>query len=416
MTTNKLTTEERIVAAILLCFPILLLTVKGGMNTLFFVLVALSLFMIYKNRQAHPPYRDGNSLAFIIAMTSSMIAIFVSQLYNGDFAMRHYDAASRFLLAIPIFFALRNSNIRTLSWLQYGLPLGAISALLVFLLIPSQYEHTERASTAFLHPIYFGDLALILGFLSLYSVNWFHQDNASIVILKSLGCLVGIHVSIISQSRGGWIAIPILLVAWLIFKNKKHRIVKLSFALPLLLLTLLASYFYNDIVQQRIDQIFLDLTAFSNGHTDTSVGQRLQLWKAALYLYGNNPIFGVGPEGFSQAMTALSQSGFITEEAAQLGRGEVHSQILSSLVGLGILGILSILSIYFVPLFIFIQSTKSTSNAKRTAGMMGVCLTLGFFLFGLTVETFNIKMLVSFYSLTLAVLLAVATHHEDMDA
>lgn len=416
MTANKLTTEERFVAVILFCFPLLLLTVKGGMNTLFFVLVALSLLKIFKNRRVHPKYLDENGIAFIFVMASSMVAILVSQLHNGTFSLRHYDAASRLLLAVPIYFALRNANIRTITWLQYGLPLGAISALLVLLLIPSQYEHTERASTAFLHPIYFGDLALILGFLSLFSVNWLRQDSASIVILKISGCMVGIYVSVISQSRGGWIAIPILLVAWLIFQNKKHRIVKLSLALPLLLVTLLASYFFIDIVQQRIDRIFLDLAAFANGHTDTSVGQRLQLWKAALYLYGNNPLFGVGPEGFANSMTALSQSGFITDEAAQLGRGEVHSQILASLVGLGIPGLLSILSIYFVPLFLFIKSTKSTSSAKRTAGIMGVCLTLGFFIFGLTVETFNIKMLVSFYSLTLAVLLATATHKEELDA
>jgi O-antigen ligase len=37
---------------------------------------------------------------------------------------------------------------------------------------------------------------------------------------------------------------------------------------------------------------------------------------------------------------------------------------------------------------------------------MGMCLTLGFFVFGLSVETFNLKMTAAFYSLTVAVLLA----------
>ncbi|MFA6970071.1 MAG: O-antigen ligase family protein [Gallionella sp.] len=416
MPANKLTSEERILAILLFCYPLLLLTVKGGMNTLFFMLVALSLFTIFKSRRERPQYLDGSAIAFMLVMASGVAAIFLSQLYHGNFSARHYDAASRLLLAIPVYLVLRNANIRTLSWLQYGLPLGAISALLVVLLIPGHYANSDRASTAFLHPIYFGDLALMLGLLSLFSINWLSRDSTSIVTLKTFGCLAGIYVSIISQSRGGWIAIPILLTVWLVMQNKKRGIIKLSYAFPLLLITLLASYFFVDIVQQRIDRIFLDLAAFSNGQADTSVGQRLQLWKAALYLYSNNPVFGVGPEGFANSMTALSQSGFITEEAAQLGRGEVHSQILANLVGLGIPGLFSILSIYFVPLFIFMRSTKSSSNAKRTAGMMGICLTLGFFIFGLTVETFNIKMLVSFYSLTLAILLAAATHHEKVAA
>ena len=40
---------------------------------------------------------------------------------------------------------------------------------------------------------------------------------------------------------------------------------------------------------------------------------------------------------------------------------------------------------------------------------MGMCVTLGFFVFGLTVETFNLKMTAAFYSTTIAVLLAAAT-------
>ena len=42
--------------------------------------------------------------------------------------------------------------------------------------------------------------------------------------------------------------------------------------------------------------------------------------------------------------------------------------------------------------------------------MMGMSVTLGFFVFGLTVETFDLKMTAAFYSLTVAVLLAITTH------
>lgn len=413
MSKDKLTIEERIVAIILFCYPVLLLNVKGGMNSLFFLLLAVSLVMLFKQRKLHNQILDSRTILLFLTMSSGLAAIFLSDLYHSDFILRHYDATSRLLLAVPMYLVLRNVNIHCFSWLQYGLPLGAISALLIVLLFPHHYVNTDRASITFLHPIYFGDLALMLGFLSLFSINWLNQDYKPVIVLKIFGLLAGIYVSIISQSRGGWLIIPILLTVWLILQNKKRGLIKLSYAFPLLLITLASSYFFVDIIQLRIDRIFLDLTDFSHGQTDTSVGQRLQLWKAALYLYGNNPIFGVGPDGFADSMAALSQSGFITKEAAQLGRGEVHNQILANLVSQGIPGLLSILSIYFIPLFMFIKSTKSNSNIKRTAGLMGICLTLGFFVFGLTVETFNIKMLASFYSLTLVVLLAVATHKQD---
>lgn len=396
-----------LISTVLLCYPALLFAIKGGMNALFFLLVALSLLTLFSQGRNHPKYFDGNATVFTVAMLSGILAIFLSQAWHGDFNMRPYDAASRLLLAVPVFLALRSIGLRTISLLQYGFPLGAIASLIMVLLMQGNYPYSGRASTAFMHPIYFGDLALMLGFLSIFSINWLKKDSAAIIALKIAGALAGIYVSVLSQSRGGWVAIPILLVVWLVLQ--KRQAIKLSYALPLILLALLASYFFVDIVQQRIDWIFNDIRAFSIGQADTSVGQRFQLWKAALYLYGQNPLFGVGPEGFAHSMEALGQSGFITAEAAQLGRGEVHSQILASLVGLGIPGLLSVLSIYFVPLYIFLKATDSNSNIRRTAGMMGLCLTLGFLIFGLTAELFNIKMIASFYGLTVAALLAGAT-------
>ena len=401
-----------IISAILLCYPALLFAIKGGMNSTFFLLATLSLFMIFKQRQEHRKYFDSNAIAFTVAMSSSMVAIFLSQAFHGNFDPHPYDGASRFLLAVPVYLALRTTNLRTLTTLEYGLPLGAIGALLIALLAHGDYAYAGRASSAFMHPIYYGDLALVIGFLSLFSINLNNQDRPLLIAIKTIGFLAGITVSILSQSRGGWITVPILLTIWLSMQNNKHRYIRMSYAFPILIVSLLASYFFLDIVQQRIDRIFFELANFSNGQADSSVGIRLQLWKAALYLYTENPLFGVGPDGFAESMAALSQSGFITADAAQLGKGEVHSQMLANLVGLGIPGLLSILSIYFLPMFLFWKSTQLSVNSRRIAGMMGICLTLGFFIFGLTVETFNIKMIVSFYSLTLAVLLAIAHHRE----
>lgn len=409
---QKYPTRMLIISAILLCYPVLLFAMKGGMNSLFFLLVGLSCFTLVRQRQVHPKYFDNNATALAVAFSSAAIAIFLSQAYHGNFDPHPYDGASRFILAIPVYLVLRNVRLRTIASFQYGLPLGAMTALLLITFTSGHYSGTDRASTVFMHPIYFGDLTLMLGFLSLFSINLFNRDTPLLTALKILGCVAGIYVSILSESRGGWIAIPVFLTLWLVVQNKKQQYIRLTYALPLLVVTLLAGYFFIGIIQHRIDRIFYELANFSNGQADSSIGIRLQLWKAALHLYGNNPLFGVGPDGFAQSMTALRQSGFITPEAAKLGRGEVHSQILASMVGLGIPGLLSILAIYFVPLFMFCKATRSSVNAQRTAGMMGICLTLGFFLFGLSVETFNIKMIVSFYSLTLAVLLAIA-HHQD---
>jgi O-antigen ligase len=411
MTVKNSLATNRIIMLILLCYPVLLLTVQGGMNALFFLLLILSVFCLYRApKSLHKDQWDAYTLAFALAMASPILAVFLSQSYHGEFTARSYDGPSRFLLAVPIYLTLRQIKISTLTMLQYGLPLGAISALLVVFIVADHQPFFPRAGNTFVNPIHFGDLALIMGFLSLFSINWAGRDPLYIVILKSLGLLAGLFVSVQSESRGGWIAIPVVLLTWLIIQNKERGLLRLLMAMVPPLLFGITSYFLINIIHQRVDEVYSDIVAAWHGNLDTSIGIRLQLWKAALYLFRENPIFGVGLDGYASMMSTLTQSGFITSKAADFGRGEVHNEILANMAKLGIVGLLSILAVYFVPLIIFLRTLKSNSDTKRTAAMMGGCLVLGFLVFGLSVETFDMKMNAAFYSLTLAVLLAIATN------
>jgi O-antigen ligase len=258
--------------------------------------------------------------------------------------------------------------------------------------------------------IHYGDMALMLGFLSLFSINWATRDCAPVLILKICGLLAGLYLSVQSGARGGWAAAPVLMLIWWLSHNPKISRPKLATAILSILLVASLGYALVGMVQHRLDLIYQDLADFHHGNKDTSIGDRLQLWQAACYLFAEPPVFGVGPDGFAQMMTTLSNSGMLTTEAARFGRGEVHNEILAKAVGLGVFGLLSILSVYAVPLVIFMRSTRSPVAQTRTAAFMGICLVTGFFIFGLTVEIFNLKMTVAFYGLTVAVLLAAASH------
>jgi O-antigen ligase len=404
MTVKNSLATNRIIMLILLCYPVLLLTVQGGMNALFFLLLILSVFRLYRApKLLHRDQWDAYTLAFALAMASPIFAVFLSQSYHGEFTARSYDGPSRFLLAIPIYLALRQIKTNSLIVLQYGLPLGAISTVIMTLILSDHQPYYPRAGTAFINPIHFGDLALILG-------NWTGRNSLYAVTFKILGLLAGLFVSVQSESRGGWIAIPVVLLTWLIIQNKERGLLRLLMVMVPPLLFGITSYFLINIIHQRVDEVYSDIVAAWHGNLDTSIGIRLQLWKAALYLFRENPIFGVGLDGYASMMSTLTQSGFITSTAADFGRGEVHNEILANMAKLGIVGLLSILAVYFVPLIIFLRTLKSNSDTKRTAAMMGGCLVLGFLVFGLSVETFDMKMNAAFYSLTLAVLLAIATN------
>ncbi len=399
---------SRFVIVTMLSYPILLLTVQGGMNGLLFLSVLASLFyLIRRSKSPTKSLWDSYSIAFSFAMASPMLAVFLSEAYHGTISAPPFDGPSRFLLAIPVFLAWRQIEIHTIAYMQYGLPLGALSALFGAMVAWPKWEVNNLY---FVNSIHFGDLALMLGFLSLFSINWERRDPIPVLALKIIGCMVGIFVSVQSDARGGWIAFPVLMFIWWLSHNPKYSWTKHLVALMFILFIALLGYELIGIIQHRMDLIYQNLEDFQRGNSDTSIGIRLQLWHAAWYLFSENPIFGVGPGGFAQMMTPLSNNGMLTPIAASYGRGEVHNEILAKSSELGIFGLLSLMSIYAVPLIIFINATRSSISFERSAAFMGICLVAGFFIFGLTVEIFNLKMTVSFYSLTIAVLLAASIH------
>ena len=402
---------EYMFGAILLCYPALLFLVRGGMNGAFFMLTILALFLLI-SRKAYKNKLDRADRYFSIAMASGLIAILLSQLYHHDMIARYFDSDSRFLLAIPVLLALRHINIRVLSILQYAFPLGAIAALTAVLVINPNVR--TYASTSFMNHIHLGDMALLLGFLSLFSVNWTGRDHLVVKLLKIIGLFARLAISVLSGARGGWIATPVFVFVY--FRTNGRLLNKFLLVMLSIGVVGLLGYFFIEPIHQRLWMIYSDLSKFSGGHEDTSIGVRLQLWKAAIHLIAANPVFGVGAAGFARAMDGLSASGFITSTAAGYGKGEVHNEILAHTVRFGIFGLISILAVYFVPFAIFLRAAQSKIRQQNVAAMMGMCVTLGFFVFGLTVETFDLKMTAAFYSLTVAVLLAIATHDKQTQA
>ena len=406
------TTFDYLFGVVLLCYPALLFLIRGGMNGSLFLLAALSLFLLARRRDK-VNYLDKEDTIFGVAMSSGLVVILMSQLYHQDLSARYFDSAARFLLAIPILLASRFIKERALFVVQYAFPLGAMAAFVAIMMTNPAVRYS--ASTSYMNHIHQGDLALMLGCLSLFSLNWIRTDHIMIKLLKVMGFIAGLTVSILSSARGGWIAIPIFVAVFVHFRAKGKFLNKIALVILLVGVMGLLGYFLVDAFRQRLGLIYSDLALFTTGNVDTSIGIRLQLWKAALHLIAENPIFGVGADGFGRAMDTLSASGFITSVAASYGKGEVHSEILAHTVRFGIFGLFSILAIYFVPFVLFLRAARSGAHQQKTAAMMGMCLTLGFFVFGLTVETFNLKMTAAFYSLTVAILLAAATRKPSTD-
>jgi len=407
-------TSDNLIMLILFCYPTLLLTVRGSMGLLFGLALIISVVQLYHMRKFPSiSHWDSGSIAFAFAMASPVAAIFLSQAYHGDFKAPPYDWASRFLLAIPIFLALRQANIRVITVLQYGLPLGAVIGVIALKAHPFDWGGRYTTSS-FFNLIHFSDTALMLGFLSLFSINWARKDHRLILVLKLCGFVAGLYMSIQSGERGGWVAIPLLLLLWGVAHSKTNLWLKFGAVILLVVSIAWLSYSTVDIVRNRVDLAFSDIHEYAHGNKDTSIGIRFQLYLAAIHLFIEHPFFGVGPGEFAKFMPELNANGMLTPIAAGLGTSEVHNEILHKCAEMGLLGLISILSIYLVPSYLFWRSIKSKQSSISAAGLMGICLVFGFFIFGLTVELFDLKMTATFFAFTLAILMAAASHHEPV--
>lgn len=406
------TMVEYLLGIILLIYPTLFFLKRGGMNGSLFLITIVSLALLIVRPKTNEKVLDNLAVVFILAMSSGLIVTLISQLYHQDLSARYFDSASRFLLAVPVLLALRSISMRTLSIIQYSFPLGAISSLVAVMIAVPVLR--DNATTSYLNRIYVGDMALLLGFLSAFSIDWIKKDRLAVRVLKMSGLAAGLIMCVFSGARGGWIAIPVFVAVFIYCRSKVNFINKIVVSMVIIGVACLLGYLFVGPIHQRLWMVYSDLIQFTSGNADTSIGIRFQLWKAAFHLIAESPIFGVGADGFSKAMDTLSASGFITPAAAAYGKGEVHNEILAQTVRFGIFGLCSILAIYFVPFFLFLRAAKAGTPQQNGAAMMGMCVTLGFFVFGLTVETFDLKMIAAFYSLTVAVLLAMAIHKPSL--
>jgi O-antigen ligase len=167
-------------------------------------------------------------------------------------------------------------------------------------------------------------------------------------------------------------------------------------------------------MQQRLQILSNDIVTYRDGNRDTPTGQRWQLNIAAVKIFLKHPIAGVGPEvvggkpdGFAKEIQKMWEAGELSDTAADIGRCcQAHNEILAKAADLGILGVSALLALYLVPLQLFWRATKVANNVKKRAGILGITLVSGHFIFGLTVGLLGLTMTAAFYAFSVAVLLA----------
>ncbi|MGG4773197.1 O-antigen ligase family protein [Paenalcaligenes sp. Me52] len=298
------------------------------------------------------------------------------------YSSRAYDLPSRFLAAaIALFFVLKYPP--RLTWLWAGLATGGLLAgswagyQKIFL-------HVDRAK-GFTHVIQFGNISMLTGLFCLAGLAWActHPNKRGWILFLGLGAIGGIAGSLFSGSRGGWIGLPLIA---LIFFRVYHQYFSLRLKTLLIsAVVALAVGIYSVPqfgVQQRVHEAINNVTLYSQGSSDTSVGARFEMWKGASQLFMAKPIFGWGKAQYKQAMTELAKQGKAHPVIKNFDHP--HNEILNNAAKQGIVGILALLFLYVVPLRLFAPGLRAESLTQRSLATAGFLLPIAYIDFGLS--------------------------------
>jgi O-antigen ligase len=394
-----------IVTLLLLLSPAVNLVWRGGTGYGFFLLLAIALQQAWANRhdrdyfaplRAHPWY--------VAAMLLPPVAILVQQAVFGYWAPRQFDPLSRFAFALPIFVLLCRMPSRNLTAIGWGCALGALAASAwLFAGTPAgSWSDGARFTNYYTNPIPFGDTALLFAFLSVITFGWDGRHRALALAVKLLGMIAGGFASYLSGTRGGWIAIPLFLIligvqhGW--FTHWKRVVIAAA-----CIVACMAALLSTQRVHERLVDATRDVSLLQHGDEDTSVGVRLQLWRAAITLFEEHPVYGVGKGNLRSAYGELAQRGMASPEIVN---ERAHSDFFSALAEMGAIGAASIFVVYFGTSVYFWRARRDADPVIRTAACSGLAVSFSTILFGLTIDVFVPVMVTVLLALLTATFLA----------
>lgn len=400
--------------------PLFVLTIKGWISGILFASSALAVFMLCVDYARHSPsfLRNNNWLwCYIILFIVPVAAIFLGQTGRQDYSGRDYDSPSRFVLSIPILLVLFQHRFDVLKSMIYVMP-GAIfiTCIVVTLNPENPWGHLNdpahfRASTYFVDPLTFGSLNMTLGLCCLLSIDLYGRDDWGVRVYKTTGFIVGVYLSILSGSRTGWLALPLVLYMWSHLRLTRYRApVFIS-----ILLLASGSYYLSATLQQRLDVAVQEIISYhwDSLNPQTSVGDRLSFLRMAVFLFAQNPWSGFGDHGFAAFINSPDLNRYALQQTQEFAlHSGFHNEIATNMVRSGVWGLLSSSALFLMPALFFIRSLCAPSPQIKRIALLALSYLACTFISGMTTEVFNLKFTATFHALMFTCFISsLLVHH-----
>ena len=399
-------------------FPIFFMTVRHAVHVPLFFLLLLTIYQGLTKTPAPFRIQARQDLFILFVFSSLFLAALISQLFRGTIHFAAFDGPSRLLVAGVVFLFLKQWNLPYIKILGAAIPLGLIFTFIALQIHPGD-SWGDRYAIYFVDPNSLGSQSFILGLLSLLMIRSTKHESIYLLLLKLIGGLIGLYISVGSGSRGAWLTAPFIFFMIFIFRvgdinsapaSSKQKMWLQTIAIVFAVFTVaLASFFLTEKISSRIISAYFEITNwFSGSDLEGSAGIRLSMWKFSFEFANQSLLFGYGEEKNMLMTLKDSPLNIPANQVAIItmaGTGP-HSDILSKLLSAGIIGLAAYFLILIAPSFMFWKNRNSTDADKKIASRIGIYYIVGIFIAGLSNEQLSLKYLCTFYGLMIATLLA----------
>ena len=388
--------SPRLIGFLVFTVPALILIVPGAGETACGILAFLGLVKIIRERR-NPLAEPGNRFLAVICWGFLLVAI-ISVLAAGASTegFRRLGTSIHFLLAPLIGILFLNTPGIFTRFIQ-GVKAGAILAGIVAL--GQLIVRPDAPANGVVNEIVFGDLALLLGFLAMVG---FFKETSKEKTVSAIALGLGLVAALLSETRGTWVAAPILtLVLMIIWWKGGHlstRRLAITFSAAVLAAIICVS---TPVFQHRYSQLVDELKNPGDYSEVTSIRERLVMWKAGWKTSFDAPLLGHGLHQANQAVLPQVESPNYQQRIA--GYTHLHNEFVNTLVGKGLLGLASLLLLLFGPVLLLKKSLKP--GPDYTCASISILVCLGFAIFGLTNLAFGHGIMNTFFVFIIAIAL-----------
>jgi O-antigen ligase len=401
---------ERLSLILIVLTPALYLGVKHWVTNLSVLAAIAATYCLVKIPRRVELSRIPHIRAIALIFLIYIIAIIVSQIGRFELSYRPYLDQGRWLIGLPVFIYLYYARLNFAKVLDWVAPICIFSAYISSIYVIPSHNWGDRATVSFIDPLMFGfmNLSIALMCFASFAVDIYKRNYSVNTIVKIFAFILGVYLSIISGSRSGWAAFPIvvLLIFYILYRPKFWQGVVFLFITTAVMV---AIYHFQPIVKIRIDQFFSEVMQYpwhGGIAPDGSIGSRITFYRLGYYYFSQSPFFGWGLQGHHAIQDAAELLTFSTQIARDFAFGSLfHSEWVTQSVRFGVLGLVGVFWVFFAPIKMFANFVKSGDDNLKVA-----CMGLAYMTCILTAsigdEVFNSKSSVTFSAFIIAGLLA----------